>query len=341
MSKIILFNNDNNLITSLEGLFSAYQIQIINVKREELILERSQEIKPDLIILDADLFKQKDFAVCKALKNKRKTKHIPLLLLMTEKNDADIRKICLDAGADDCLIKPFKARKLVTQTIAIIKRTKLHEKMDDRQKSKIEIRTKLSQEIEDLHLAHKELEQSDIIDETTGLYNKPYLLSRLKDEFHRAIRYETPLSLVVLDLDAFGRINDDFGHDVGDYILLKIANVLLINSRIADIVGRLDGADFAVIMPGINVQGGIFEAERLRVAINQTEYIDNSLLTINDGPGRKMKLEISISSGFGVASLPVDESVKNELDFFNLAKNALGIAKTKGKNKTVSSAELN
>jgi diguanylate cyclase (GGDEF)-like protein len=212
-------------------------------------------------------------------------------------------------------------------------------KLDDTGKGEIKVRNKLSLEIEKLQQANRALEETAVIDKLTGLSNKSYFNTRLKEEFHRALRYETALSLIIVDIDHFGQLNDNFGHDVGDYILMKIANVLLMNSRIADIVVRLDGADFAVILPRTNSQVGVFEAERLRIAINQTTYIDDSLLEKNESHRRK-KDGMNVTASIGVASIPADDPVKNEMDFFALAKKALGRAKMSGKNKTVSAVGL-
>ena len=141
-------------------------------------------------------------------------------------------------------------------------------------------------------------------------------------------------------MDSFGRVNDSYGHDVGDYVMTKIANVLLMNSRVADVVGRLEGANFAVILPGIDMQSGIFEAERLRIAINQTEYIDNTKIELKVIGRRQKKIEITITASIGLATFPYDEPVKNEMEFLALAKKALDRAKTTGKNKTISASDL-
>jgi diguanylate cyclase (GGDEF)-like protein len=340
MSKILLLDDKKELISSLESLFASYQTQLITAKDCQSLIERAENEQPDLIILDTDLSSQEGYEVCKLLKNKRKVKNLPVLILSSEKEEADVRVQCLRVGADDCLIKPFSSKDLITRVHTIIKKWKLMQKMGEEDTERIEIRDKLSQEIEKLQQVYKGLEETAVLDKLTGLYSKTHFNSRLKEEFHRALRYETAISLVMLDIDSFERFNNSFGHDVGDYVLMKIANVLLINSRPADVVGRLDGADFAVIMPQTDAQGGVFEAERLRVAINQTEYIDDSLLDRKGEGSRRKKEDKTITASFGVASYPFEEPVKNEIEFFGWVRKALDRAKAKGKNKTVSATEL-
>ena len=121
---------------------------------------------------------------------------------------------------------------------------------------------------------------------------------------------------------------------------MKIANVLLINSRTADIVGRLEGADFAVILPHTDSQAGVFEAEHLRIALNQTEYLDDSVFDRKKSGHKRKKSEKTITASFGVASYPYKTELKNETEFFALAKKALDRAKTTGKNKSISALEL-
>jgi two-component system cell cycle response regulator len=339
MSTILYLDDSEEFGGALESLFASFQLQLISVKDDQAVLERAQKDHPELIILDIDYLRENGFKVCSTLKNKRKTKNIPVLFLASEWKEGDVFKHCTAAGGDDCMIKPFSSRELVTRAHTIIKKSRLMRKLDNNGEDKIKIRNKLSLEIEKLQQANRGLEETAVIDKLTGLSNKSYFNTRLKEEFHRALRYETALSLMIIDIDHFGQLNDTFGHDVGDYILMKIANVLLMNSRIADFVGRLDGADFAVILPRTDAQVGVFEAERLRVAINQTTYIDDSLLDKRESHRRK-KDEMNVTASFGVASIPSDFPVKNEMDFFALAKKALGRAKTAGKNKTVSATGL-
>lgn len=340
MSTILILDDDKEFNLSLESLFSSYQTRVLIARDKESMVGQAENEQPDLIILDADILGKKGFDLCRVLKNKWKTQKIPILSLSSEHRDFDVRVDCLEAGCDDCMIKPCSAREVVSRAQTIIKKFELRDKMKTKEKDKTEIRNKLSQKIEKLHQVNRALEETAVIDKLTGLCDKSYFSKRLKEEFHHALRYETAISLVIIDIDSFSRINDTFGHDVGDYILMQIANVLLVNSRIADIVGRMDGADFAVIMPQTDAQGGVFEAERLRIAINQTDYIDQSLLAGEEFGSRKQKSKIILTASLGVASYPADEPLKNEIELNARAKKALDRAKTTGKNKTVSTAEL-
>jgi GGDEF domain-containing protein len=88
------------------------------------------------------------------------------------------------------------------------------------------------------------------------------------------------------------------------------------------------------------MQSGIFEAERLRIVINQTEYVDNTKIEQKAIGRRRKTIEITITASIGLATYPFDRPIKNEIDFFALAKKALDRAKTTGKNKTISASDL-
>jgi diguanylate cyclase (GGDEF)-like protein len=340
MSRILFLEKDTELTESLEGLFATDQTELIIAKNAKSVVKMAIEDNPDLILLDTDPSAEDAYTACKKIKDRRKTKNIPVVFLISEEDEGDIRAKCLEVGGVDCLKKPLNTRKMLTRIHDVIKRAQLLNKLNSREKGEIKIRDDLSQEIEKLHQINRRLEETSLIDRLTGLYDKSYFFNKLKEEFQHAQKFKLPISIIILDIDSFGRINDTFGHDVGDYVLTKIANVLLTNSRVADVVGRLEGANFAVILPGIDRQSGIFEAERLRVAINQTEYVDNSKIERKGVGSRRKKMDKEISASIGLATFPFSEPVKNEIDFYALAKKALDRAKTTGKNKTISATDL-
>lgn len=340
MSKILLLEHDKELTESLESLFATDQTEMIIVENAKSVVKRANEDNPDLILLDTEPSAEDAYTACKRIKDRKKTKNIPVVFLISEKDEGDIRAKCLEVGGVDCLKKPFNARKMLTSVHAVIKRAQLLKKLNSKENGEIKIRDELSQEIEKLHQINRRLEETALIDRLTGLYDKSYFFNKLKEEFHHAQKFKIPISIIILDIDSFGRVNDTFGHDVGDYVLTKIANVLLTNSRVADVVGRMEGANFAVILPGIDMQSGVFEAERLRVAINQTEYVDDSKIARKGAGSRRKKMEKTITASMGVATFPFSEPVKNEMEFFALAKRALDRAKTTGKNKTISASDL-
>ncbi len=109
-------------------------------------------------------------------------------------------------------------------------------------------------------------------DELTGLHNYRYFRQVLSDEIHRAERYQHPLALVILDIDDFKLINDQFGHPAGDGVLIQIASIIRANVRTVDITARYGGEEFVVICSETTKEEAIVLAERIRKAIESADY---------------------------------------------------------------------
>jgi diguanylate cyclase (GGDEF)-like protein len=152
-------------------------------------------------------------------------------------------------------------------------------------------------------------------DGLTGLWNHRIILDRLRGEVDRSRRDDTPLSLVMVDLDLFKKVNDDFGHPAGDRVLIKIAAILQRSVRSYDWVGRYGGEEFLLILPGSGFSNARLRAEQLRVAVQETRVPLG---------GR----EIQVTASFGVVSgFPRDAE-----EMVQAADTALYRAKRNGRN---------
>ncbi|GMR05097.1 MAG: hypothetical protein BMS9Abin23_1031 [Thermodesulfobacteriota bacterium] len=162
------------------------------------------------------------------------------------------------------------------------------------------------------------LREASIRDHLTSLYNHNHFYLRLEEDFERASRYNTPLSLIMMDIDNFKRINDNYGHRTGDMVLKEIAETIWKAIRKSDIVARYGGEEFAIILPHTDLAGARGEAERLRSIIEGHSY--------KDLPG------VNITMSLGVASYP-HEKIKDHGDLVNRADDALYRAKKSGRNR--------
>lgn len=129
-------------------------------------------------------------------------------------------------------------------------------------------------DVTELEETKRELEQLSIIDTLTQTYNRRYFNQVLESELRRSQRYDLPLSLVMFDIDHFKNINDTYGHDVGDQVLQKIAQTVLKQIRETDVLCRIGGEEFVVILPETELQQAHALAERIRLAVaemGQTE----------------------------------------------------------------------
>lgn len=168
----------------------------------------------------------------------------------------------------------------------------------------------------------EELQRQAHMDYLTGLPNRRSFMDRGEIELARILRYESPLSILMLDIDHFKKINDTYGHQSGDLVLSSVASIFQVVLRHVDISGRLGGEEFAVILPETGIEKATEVAERLR------EIISADKVTLTDG------IEISYTVSIGVATLIEKNSNINML--LNEADKALYKAKQTGRNKVCS-----
>lgn len=157
------------------------------------------------------------------------------------------------------------------------------------------------------------------LDPLTGIFNRRYFENQLSKELQRAARYEHILSILFIDIDKFKRINDEFGHQVGDHVLQDFSEILERNVRGIDVVARYGGDEFVILLPETDKVHAGKTAERILNHIKNYDFFKNKL---------KVK-DISIS--IGVAGFPEDAGGTYEL--IKKADNALNQAKREGGGK--------
>lgn len=164
-------------------------------------------------------------------------------------------------------------------------------------------------------------EKLAVTDFLTGIYNIRYFYNRLEEEFSRAGRYNTPLSCIMVDIDYFKKINDTYGHRIGDIVLREFAQLVKGYTRKSDIFARYGGEEFIMLLPQTSSAGALHEAERIRKAVKENHF-------------KALKGESEITVSIGIASSP-DEKIKTPDDLITLADNALFTAKNKGRDQVV------
>jgi len=117
-----------------------------------------------------------------------------------------------------------------------------------------------------------ELTDLSLRDPLTGLYNRRALAERMREELARARRYGAPLSLLMVDIDHFKRVNDSYGHAVGDQVIAHVAKLLLKDRRASDIVVRYGGEELVLLLPHTPLDGAQILADRLREMVELTPY---------------------------------------------------------------------
>jgi diguanylate cyclase (GGDEF)-like protein len=165
---------------------------------------------------------------------------------------------------------------------------------------------------------HKRTEELSTIDELTGAYNYRYFIQKFQEEKKRAVRYDLPLSVIMVDIDWFKKLNDSYGHEIGNMVLKSLTQTIKKCVRDVDIFARYGGEEFVVILPQTPQSEAYHIGERIRDQVEKT--------LIDAGTAGKLKVTVSV----GVSSFP--ENGKSEEELVSVADQALYQAKGSGKN---------
>jgi len=236
-------------ILSREG----YELSYATSGKEAL--GQIQHTAYDLILLDIMMPGMDGYTVCRELKDSPETEEIPIIFL-TAKSDTESIVKGFETGGVDYVTKPFNSLELLSR-----------------------VRTHL-----ELNHIRKFFKQSSLVDGLTGLYNHNYIIERVENEISRAKRKNTPLSVLMLDIDHFKIINDNFGHQVGDEVLVQSANIFRQEFRKEDILGRYGGEEFLIVLPDTDLENGVPSAEKIRTTIEALTWKHKGLeVTISGG----------------------------------------------------------
>lgn len=339
MAKVLIVDDNEDMVSTLSHLFRFYEFEVATAVNGKDGIEVAEREKPDIIILDALMPVMNGFDACKHLKSNPETKEIPVIFLSANYVEDDHRIMGLELGADDYILKPFNAKELIAKVKSILHKINLIENLRKNNKVLMEEHSNVYKELEELRRKASELEAGQVTDPLTGLYNFSFFEKRFKEEVSRARRYKNSLSIVIVDVDLFHKINEVFGEQTGDYILMRIANIILNNTRHIDIAFHAGRNRFLIILPHTDEMGAYFEAERIRSAVDQMHFFDQDFYELKKlSPKRKQDYEhITVSVGLVEIEAP---EMNESAEALHLAEKALGYAKANGRNQTVRFSRL-
>jgi two-component system cell cycle response regulator len=258
-------------------------------------LELFEEKKYDLVLLDIVLSGEKDgIEMIKEIRSRQDHKNLIPLLAMSGTSKASERIHALKVGANDFIIKPVVQAELSVRVKNLIVARQLHLKIISQQ---------------------QDLEKLAMTDQLTGLYNRYFLSSFIEKALSLAKRHKYPLSIMMIDLDKFKYINDNFGHELGDEVLVKISSELQKSCRLEDIAVRLGGDEFLVVLPHCAQEQAIIKANEICKKVHAIEA---------------SKEDVVVAASFGVSS--TEQGSFNYKTLFDLADQAAYQAKKQGGN---------
>ncbi len=256
------------------------------------------EKRPDVVVCDLVMpgFDGLKFLSLRAAKTE--LAQIPVIMLTSE-DDLERKMEVFDRGAADYVVKPFSDKELVARV-------------------RVHYRVKALQD--ELLQTNARLETLSIKDSLTGLYNRRHLDVVLVRELQHMQRYHVPMALMMIDLDHFKRVNDTYGHAMGDEVLRNVSRLIASSVRATDFVARFGGEEILLVLPHTSGAAAADLAERLRVRIGDLPHSSNGET-------------VRCTASFGIAAFLPSEAPLQVDALLQRADEALYAAKHAGRNR--------
>ncbi len=290
--KILAIDDSVLNIKLLKGILEREGFEFLSSTNSLDALPMAIQHSPDLILLDVMMPGINGIDVLKLLKQNALTKPISVLMVTARTKGEDVRE-ALEGGAFDYVKKPLDEVEIVARVHSALRYKEYQDRL--------------------LAMAMQ--------DSLTGLYNHALIIELLDKEIYNATRKNLPVAYAMMDIDHFKRVNDQYGHLAGDYVLKEIARILTASLRKGDPIGRYGGEEFGFILTGIALDQAVILCERVRQTIADFSFTMN---------GQKIPVTVS----FGLAQLQTEKAERPN-DLIRRADEALYRAKEGGRNRLV------
>lgn len=252
----------------------------------------------DCILISTQLSEVDGLRLAMHLKTKDELRHVPLVIMVDEE-EREVMLKGLELGVNDYISLPPDINELLARVQTQVRRKKFQEVLKSNYQQTISMA---------------------ITDGLTGLYNRHFLGTHLNNMVNQALQTGRPLSHIILDVDKFKNVNDTYGHDVGDEVLIQLGKIVVNAIRSADLAARYGGEEFVVLMPETDIFDAAEVAERIRISVEKTPFkVSHEVGTL--------KLTVSV----GVSHLRKDRDTAQELH--KRADEALYRCKENGRNQ--------
>lgn len=286
--RVLIVDDDATLATHTELVLQGAGMDTHVVTNPMTILEALEEVSPELILLDIYMPETNGKEIASVIRQSEEYAGLPIVFLSSEE-DKDKQLSAMQLGADDFLTKPIRPSHLISSVSFRAARFR-------------ELRTFMAR------------------DSMTGLYNHTTTKQFLEAEVSRVKRSRTDLTLVSIDIDHFKLVNDTHGHGVGDRVIKVLARLLRQRLRGADIVGRMGGEEFSIVLPQTS-------ADSAKSVIGEIHKDFGNILFHGEG-----EQQFSVTISIGMAEYQDDDTAVTLSD---AADKALYAAKRQGRNQIV------
>ena len=299
--RVLIVDDDELVREQLTALFEAAGYEVSAAATGEEALERIDAQFCPIVITDLNMPDMNGIELCECLRARTSGSYVYILMLTARSGNSDILA-GLSAGADDYICKAASREELL---------------------ARLEVARRIINLEQSLRHANTQNRMLAVTDALTGAYNRRYLSEYLPKEFSRSRRYRHPLATLACDIDHFKRINDTYGHGVGDEVLQafvsRAVSVLRVN---ADWIARSGGEEFTIVLPETDLATASKVGDRIRHVISNTSF-DTAA-----GP-------VGITVSVGVSSIePTNDVTASANDLLQTADQCLYMSKHAGRDRT-------
>lgn len=249
-ASILLVEDRASAVTMIRNACAADQRLEVESSPQEALF-KGVEGHYDLFIVSIGLQGHDGLRLCSQFRSLERTRNIPILILAEQEDRARVLR-ALDVGVNDYVLRPIDRDELTARVRTQLRRKRYADRLRENLQASIEMA---------------------VVDTLTGLNNRRFFDSNLSALVEQAARKGRALSLMILDIDHFKRVNDTYGHDAGDQILRSFAARIRSIVRASDIVCRLGGEEFAIVMPDTSLDVAARVAERVRRVVEGQRFV--------------------------------------------------------------------
>lgn len=298
---LVIDNRANTAERTRSALVPHHEVTIIDDPLTAVM--HAAETRYELIIINLDMDSVDGLRLCSQLKSLERTRQTPILIVVAPDDHQRLLR-ALDMGVNDYLIRPIDKQELLARANTQIRRCRYTDQLRSHVQATMEMA---------------------VTDPLTGLYNRRYMESQTAALVEHAINRGKALSILALDVDHFKAVNDEHGHAVGDRVLQELASRLKQAIRNIDMVCRIGGEEFVIVLPNTSADVATKIADRMRRSVSGTPFNVGS----SAGP-------LTVTVSIGVAAV---ESASDTMEnIMKRADEALYSAKRAGRNRVNSTA---
>lgn len=296
-SRILLIDDDQvQSRRIIEGLAPHFVLD--HVSQIDDSMKVASEGAFDLILISTQLQDVDGLRLAMHMKTKDELRHVPLVIMVDEEEREKMLK-GLELGVNDYISLPVDLNELLARVQTQIRRKKYQDALKSNYQQTISMA---------------------ITDGLTGLYNRHFLTTHSNNLVNQSLQTGRPLSEIIIDVDHFKSVNDTYGHDVGDEVLVRLGKVIINAIRSADLAARYGGEEFVVLMPETDIMDAAEVAERIRKSVESTPF-----------PVSHEVKQLNLTISIGVAHLRSDGDTAQELH--KRSDEALYRSKNNGRNQ--------